>query len=72
MYVPKNLKLNKFRVVQIPSARDIINRYGFCPGNNYSGEDMSPNPNMTKLDLALQLDAENGNKLAAERAAASE
>lgn len=72
MYVPKSLKLNKFRVVQIPSARDIINRYGFCPGNNYSGEDPAPSSNMTKLDLALQLDAENGNRLAAEKAASQE
>lgn len=67
MYIPKKLKLNQFRVVQIPSARDIIARYGNCEGSNYSGDQMAPSQ-MTKLDLTLQLDAENGNRLAREAA----
>ena len=38
MYVPKKLKLNKFRVVQIPSAKDIFTRFGVCTGSNYSSD----------------------------------
>lgn len=67
MYIPKKLKLNQFRVVQIPSAKEIITRFGMCLGSNYSGDDMAPTA-QTKLDLTLQLDAENGNRLARETA----
>lgn len=58
MYVPKKLKLNKFRVVQIPSARDIINRFGMSIGSNYSGDTTVPGP-MSKTDLAAAVDYKN-------------
>lgn len=67
MYVPKSLKLNQFRICQIPSAKDLIKRYGFNAGSNYSGDDIAPT-HQQKLDLVTQLDAENGNRLAKELA----
>lgn len=58
MYVPNKLKLNKFRVVQIPSAKEIINRFGYCSGTNFSGEKTAP-LSMTKTQLAAVVDNAN-------------
>lgn len=58
MYTPKKLKLNQFRVVQIPSAKEIINRFGFCTGSHYSGDDPVPGP-MSKTDMAAAADYAN-------------
>lgn len=51
MYIPKKLKLNRFRVVQIPSGREIYNRFGACLGQQFSGDTEVPPP-MTKTDSA--------------------
>lgn len=58
MYVPKKLKLNQFRIVQIPSAKEIITRFGYAFGSSYSGESTVPPP-MSKLDAAAALDNMN-------------
>lgn len=58
MYVPKKLKLNKFRIVQIPSAKEIITRFGYSPGSNYSGDNTVPK-NLSKTDLAAEVDGAN-------------
>lgn len=58
MYVPKKLKLNKFRIVQIPSAKEIITRFGLSSGSSYSGDSTVPPP-MSKLDAAAALDNMN-------------
>lgn len=55
MYVPKKLKLNKFRVVQIPSGKEIFTRFGVCNGTRFSGDDVVP-PQMTKTDQAAAAD----------------
>lgn len=51
MYVDEKLKLNKFRVVNIPENKDYFSRYGFLqmPANAYSGDDVSRMPG-TKID----------------------
>lgn len=55
MYIPKKLKLNRFRVVQIPSGKEIFTRFGNCVGSKYSGDDVVP-PAMTKTDMAATVD----------------
>lgn len=55
MYTPTKLKLNRFRVVQIPSGKEIFTRFGICNGSKYSGEDTVP-PQMTKTDAAAVVD----------------
>lgn len=55
MYIPKKMKLNKFRVVQIPSGKEIFTRFGVCSGSRYSGDDVVP-PQMTKTDQAAAAD----------------
>lgn len=55
MYVPKNLKLNRFRIVQIPSAKEIIARFGLCNPKNFSGDNDAPRA-MHKLDMAAYID----------------
>lgn len=55
MYVPKKLKLNRFRVVQIPSGKEIFTRFGACTGQRYSGEDEVP-PLLSKTDAAAAVD----------------
>ena len=62
MYVPKKLKLNRFRVVQIPSAKDIFVRFGVCAGSNFSGDQVAPGV-MSKLDTASVLDQLNNSKI---------
>lgn len=41
MNIPEKLKLNKFRLVLIPSTRDLFARYGqrLTPPSDYSGDD---------------------------------
>ena len=41
MVIPKKLKLNKFRVVQIPSGKEIYARFGACLGTHYSGDELA-------------------------------
>lgn len=67
MVVPKSLKLNKFRIVQIPSAREIIGRFGLMTPHYFTGEDLAPLP-QTKTDMMMELDALNGTQLAKELA----
>lgn len=53
MYVPAKLKLNKFRLVQIPENRDYFSRYGFLqsPSSAYGGDnDLPPSSGMTKIE----------------------
>lgn len=51
MYVPEKLKLNKFRVVQIPENRDYFSRFGFLksPDSAYTGDNDAPHT-MTKIE----------------------
>lgn len=62
MYIPKKLKLNQFRIVQIPSAKEIVTRFGFATGSNFSGDDIAPK-NMSKLDAAASVDVINQRKV---------
>lgn len=55
MYIPAKLKLNRFRVVQIPSGKEIFTRFGICNGTKYSGDDTVP-PQMSKTDAAAAVD----------------
>lgn len=51
MYIPKAFKLNKFKDVHIPDAKNLLSRYGFnsMPEGAYSGEESAPMPT-TKID----------------------
>lgn len=44
MRIPKELKLNKFKLVQIPRPIEYVQRFGLIPSPSakYSGDDSSP------------------------------
>lgn len=44
MRIPKNLKLNRFQYVRIPSMREEFKKHGFMAAlpTNYSGDDTAP------------------------------
>lgn len=62
MYIPESLKLNKFTVVNIPSAKEIFMRFGFCSGSSYTGDDKALPP-MHKVDMAMHFDMLNQSKI---------
>lgn len=62
MYVPKSLKLNRFTVVNIPSAKEIFTRFGFCSGSSYTGDEVAP-PALNKVDMMMHFDMINDDKL---------
>ena len=66
MYIPKKLKLNQYRVCQIPSAREIVQRFGQASGQFYSGDELASRP-MTKLDAAAALEYMNSRQLREEQ-----
>lgn len=49
--IPEGLKLNKFEMAVIPSARKLVGTFGYAasPSSQYSGDETSQNP-MTKLE----------------------
>lgn len=60
MFVPEKLKLNKFKLVKIPSNRDYFGRVGLSsPGtaSQYTGDDMALPP-QSKIDQILEADKE--------------
>lgn len=52
MRIPDKLKLNKFRLVMIPSTRDIFARFGprEAPRAAFTGEDAEASYPQTKID----------------------
>lgn len=58
MFVPKSLKLNRYTPVDIPSAKEIYARFGFCEGRYYSG-DTEVDPSRSKVDMMIHLDMQN-------------
>lgn len=71
MVIPRQLKLNKFKLVMIPSAKEIVARYGMFTPHSFSGDEILP-LNQSKTDMMIDLDAQNGTALARERAEESE
>lgn len=51
MFIPDEMKLNRFKEVSLPSARDFFRNNGVhsMPDNQYSGDDVAPMP-MNKVD----------------------
>lgn len=62
MYIPDSLKLNKFTVVNIPSAKEIFMRFGFATGSSYTGDEVAP-PSLNKVDMMMHFDLVNQGKL---------
>lgn len=59
MVIPVSLKLNKFKLVKIPSNRDIFSRFGkFTPGANAYTGDESVNLHLDKVGTLVQADAD--------------
>lgn len=54
MYVPEELKVNKFVDSRIPSNRDLFARLGnqSMPDNVYTGDNPAPYPS-SKIDLII-------------------
>ena len=69
MYIPKELKLNRFKLVRIPSGKELFGRYGQGNPNigTYDPEDALP-IFQSKLDAiassfeAFKQEMENNNK----------
>lgn len=60
MFVPEKLKLNRFKLVKIPSNRDYFGRVGLSsPGSpaQYTGDDLAVPP-QSKIDQILDADKE--------------
>lgn len=59
MLIPKKLKLNKFRHVDIPKNREYFARYGNfnTMDINYTGDDVAP-IGQSKIDQIMVADAE--------------
>lgn len=51
MYIPEELKLNRFKECSIPRNKEYFARYGLVvtPSSQYSGDDPSPMPS-TKIE----------------------
>lgn len=51
MYVPEKLKLNRFRVVAVPSNREYFASFGgkLMDNNSYTGDKFAPTP-MNKVE----------------------
>lgn len=60
MLIPEKLKLNKFKLVKIPSNKDYFGRVGLqSPGtpSQYTGDKMGT-PAQSKIDQILEADRE--------------
>lgn len=68
MLIPDELKLNKFRLVNIPSTRDIYMRLGprVTPPSEYSGEDEDVHIESTKVEELSRANLELKQALEAE------
>lgn len=60
MYVPEELKLNKFRLVIIPTIRDTFARIGqrVAPSSDYTGDDNPVFYGNTKVENMARSSAE--------------
>lgn len=58
MNIPEKLKLNRFKVVNLPSNKDLFSRFGkkSMPENLYTGDDMAPQASR-KIDQIADYDA---------------
>lgn len=58
MYIPEEMKLNKFRVCSIPSNKEYFSRFGFAvtPETQYTGDDMASMP-MNKVESIEDMQA---------------
>lgn len=56
MVVPESLKLNKFKMVKIPSNKSYFQRfgYGLTPEKAFSGDDFMPSGNKTDILQQMQ------------------
>lgn len=56
MFVPRELKLNKFKQVSIPRNRDYFMRLGFCnpSANHFTGDKPADLGLNTKVDMIAQ------------------
>lgn len=60
MLIPEKLKLNKFKLVKIPSNKDYFGRVGLQgvgTPSQYSGDDLA-SPQQSKLDQIIEADRE--------------
>lgn len=55
MFVPDAMKLNKFRLVNIPRPREMFARYGFKPMSVFSGDSVVPQ-GVRKIDTMNMLE----------------
>ncbi len=70
MYIPEEMKLNRFKEVSLPSARDFFRTNGehAMPDNQYSGDDIAPMPQNKVdsindfMDYAEQMQREENSK----------
>lgn len=51
MFIPEKMKLNRFKEVSMPTARDYFKLTGFqaTPQSSYTGDESAPQP-MNKVD----------------------
>lgn len=71
MYIPKEMKLNRFKEVSLPSARDFFRTNGehAMPDNMYTGDELAPvAQNKTEsiqdfIDYAEQMEREQSSKV---------
>lgn len=58
MFVPESLKLNRFRVVDLPRPRRMFERFGLLkvPVSQYTGDDLARVPG-NKVDVLADMDA---------------
>lgn len=60
MFIPEKMKLNKFQLVNIPSNRDYLKRFGLSSGvgpqSSYSGDE-AIHHSMNKLDSLADFEA---------------
>lgn len=60
MLIPEKLKLNKFKLVKIPSNKDYFGRVGLQSAgtpSQYTGDEMAT-PTQSKIDQILEADRE--------------
>lgn len=60
MRIPDKLKLNKFRLVLLPSTRDIFARYGqrVTPASQFTGDEEDATYASTKVETLARTQAE--------------
>lgn len=69
MFSIPELKLNKFQPAEIPSGKELFERFGAMPGKSYSGDTIIPQ-HMSKIDAIKTVDNLDRSAYAAESAPA--